>query len=99
MFPIAAFVQRFHEVLDELDDCAESSPDPEAMEELNANLEDALFLLECTREDDEDWREEVSDALSEIRDLAEAYGELIPGEPALERLQMALALASGALKG
>ena len=63
---LKGFVERFRDILDGLDDYADS----EDMEELNAQLEDAIFLLECADPKDE---EEVGDALEEIASLAGEY--------------------------
>lgn len=98
MFPIRDFEARFREILermDELRDGAGAAADD--MDELNANFEDALFVIECTGADDEDWREALSDALDEFEDLCAAYRGIegaVPGlAEAVGRLEMAVQLA------
>ncbi len=63
---LKGFIERFRDILGRLDDYADS----EDMEELNAQLEDAIFLLECSDPED---KEEVGDALEEIESLAGEY--------------------------
>lgn len=63
---LKGFVERFRNILDSLDEFA----DNEEKEELNAQLEDAIFLLECSDPQDAD---EVADALDEIISLVDEY--------------------------
>ena len=65
---LKGFVDRFRDILDTLDEFA----DNEDMEELNAQLEDAIFLLECADPEDKD---EVDGALDEIASLIDEYRE------------------------
>ncbi len=73
MFSIGRFLDRCREILAELDALAESAPNPEALEEMNAELEDALLLVSEIRPDDEDWREEMAGALEELEAIAADY--------------------------
>jgi len=82
MFPVKEFEKRFRERLDVLDRICEEKG-LEELEELNANYEDALFVIECINENEEDWKEEFSDALDEFRDLCGEYERLASEEPAL----------------
>lgn len=76
------------EVLAELDAlCGRCGADSaEALEELNAELEDALLLLEEIHPGEGDWREELDDALEEFSALAGDYRRLGDGIPGLEAL-------------
>ena len=101
MFPIKAFLERFGEILSELDDMTEDCP-PDAAEDLddlNAELEDALMLLGELRPED---GEDLIGALEDIRALAEDYHALAERDPALSdcaaRLAMAAELALGEAK-
>ena len=91
MFPIRDFEARFREILERMDELRDGAG------ELNANFEDALFVIECTGADDEDWREALSDALDEFEDLCVAYRGIegaVPGlAEAAGRLEMAVQLA------
>lgn len=104
MFPIKEFEKRFREILAALDEARENAGDDQAeeFEELNAEYEDALFVIECTDADDEDWEEEFSDALEEFKDLLENYRELSGEVPALadpvNRLDMAIRMAEANLE-
>lgn len=73
MFNIKATVKRFGAVLDALDALADSS---ETLEDLNAELEDALLMLSELKPEGEGWREEWLDALEDIRALAGDYRRL-----------------------
>ena len=70
-------------ILSELDACAAD----EDIEELAAELEDAIFLLECAEDD-----EETEGALEEISDLAGRLKELAGADEALGRLALKLDL-------
>lgn len=102
MFPMRDFMERFGELLSELDALAADCEDVvcEDLEDLNAELEDALLLLgEWKPEDD---AEELADALEELRALAEGYGALSDHVPGLsdltDRLRMAADMALGNLE-
>lgn len=104
MFPIQEFEKRFREILADLDALRDgcSGDAAEAIEEMNAEYEDALFVIECTNADDEDWVEEFTDALEEFEDLLEEYRALEDEVPnladALNRLDMAIQMAEANLK-
>lgn len=104
MFPIQEFEKRFREILAELDELRDgcSGDTAEAIEEMNAEYEDALFVIECTNADDEDWAEEFTDALEEFKDLLEEYRALedeISGlADTVSRLDMAIQMAETNLK-
>ena len=83
MYPIKEFEKRFRGLLDEMDELR-ADADSEELEELAADFEDALFVVECIGADDEDWREQFTDALDEFSDVAES-GRRLAGEiPPLE---------------
>lgn len=85
MFSIKRYEKSFREILDELDALAESL-DSEALEDLNAELEDALMLLSEVKPEDGDWREELADAMEELQALAGDYRALkLPEADALAR--------------
>lgn len=99
MFPIQSFIERFEGVLEQLDALAEDcAPDAaEDLEDLNAELEDALLLLnECKKGDDP---EELADALEDLRALAGDYRGLADGIPALASLADQLEMAAGMALG
>ena len=72
MFPLNTFEERLHALLDELDAMAEASG-AEALEELNAEFEDALFMLSQIDLKADNWREELLDALEELDALRADY--------------------------
>ena len=74
---LAGFVRRFQEILDAMDEYEEI----EAMEEINAEFEDALFLMENIDEEDEDAREEIEGALEEMEDILAEYREIAEDAP------------------
>ena len=81
---IKTIVKRLEAVLEELDTLSSESGSPEALEDLNAELEDALMLLSDIDTREMGWEEELSDALEEIRALAGDYRKTgIPGAKAL----------------
>lgn len=90
---IKTIVERFEAVLAELDALAGACGSPEALEDLNAEFEDALMMLSDIDPREEGWREELSDALECLRTLAGDYRMLagdIPGVGALaERIETA----------
>ncbi|MBR1820421.1 MAG: hypothetical protein IJ769_02230 [Clostridia bacterium] len=100
MYPIKSFLERFGGILAELDalteDCAPEAA--EDLDDLNAELEDALLLLgELKKEDGE----ELAGALEDIQALAEDYRALADQIPALAglagQLDMAADMALGNL--
>ena len=74
-----AFLQRFHGILDAMD----AFEMDEEIEEINAQFEDILFLMESIDDADEDAAEEMAEAfedledlLADYRDYAETHAEL-----------------------
>ncbi|MGX8706121.1 MAG: hypothetical protein ACSW8J_06050 [bacterium] len=98
MFPKQAFDQRFRAILEALDEAAAESG-REAMEELNAELEDALFLIEQIDMKDEDWREEYRDALEELDALRADYAKIPEAEELAGQLDGLIRMAEGACEG
>lgn len=98
MYPIKEFEKRFRELLGELDDLKEELDD-ERMEEMNAQYEDALFVIECIDAEDEDWCEAFTDALEEFRDLCEEYRSMEEAKTAeaADRLEALVRLAEANL--
>lgn len=102
MFPGKKLEARFCEILDELDDLAGACEGSaaEALEDLNAELEDALLLFSELKPTDEDWREECAGALETILALAEDYRALAKDVPGIaEAAQSLEAAANTALGG
>lgn len=103
MFPVREFEKRFRELLAGLDDLRDQAEGDvsEAMDEMNAEYEDALFLIECINTDEEDWQEEFADALEEYKDLCSGYRKLADSFPELtaeaDRLDMIIRLAEANL--
>ena len=83
MYPIKEFEKRFRGLLDEMDE-RRADADDEDLEELAADFEDALFVVECIGADDEDWREQFTDALDEFSDIAEGRRRLAGEIPQME---------------
>ena len=71
------FLERFHGILDEL----------------NAQLEVVLFLMESVDVEDADAAEEIAGALEEIDDLLAAYRELAEELPELRQQALELEMA------
>lgn len=90
---IKAFMDRFEGILEELDALAETCPDAAAedLDDLNAELEDALLLLGELKDAEAD---EQTGALEDIRALAEDYRALAADVPALADCADRLALAA-----
>jgi len=80
MFPIKEFGKRLNEILENMDGILnECNPDDgtlEAFEDLNAETEDALMMLDEINPMDESWIEEAADALDEFESLCGDYREL-----------------------
>ena len=70
---IENIVKCLEAVLADLDALSEEYGSPEGLEDLNAELEDALMMLSEIDSRDAGWEEELSDALEEIRALAGDY--------------------------
>ena len=83
MYPIKEFEKRFRGLLDEMDELR-ADADDEDLEELAADFEDALFVIECIGANDEDWREQFIDALDEFSDIAEGSRRLAGEIPQME---------------
>lgn len=91
---LAGFCERFQEILDALD---EFDMD-ETLEELNAQFEDILFLMESIDEAEEDAKEEIQGAIEELEGLLAEY-RLLAGERAelsqkVIELEMAVQMAA-----
>ena len=88
-----AFMERFGGILEELDALAETCPGEAAedLEDLNAELEDALLLLDELKDSD---AEELTGALEDIRALAEDYRALAERAPDLSDCAGRLAMAA-----
>lgn len=104
MFPIREFEKRFREILTELDGVAAPADgeSAEALEELNAELEDALLLLSEADPDGEDGPEELRGDIEELDALCGDYGRLAKRVPAVaepaDRLQRLVRMAAENLK-
>lgn len=83
------FLERFHGILDGLDEIEAD----EELDELNAQLEDVLFLMESVDVEDADAAEEIAGALEEIDDLLAAYRELADELPELRQQALELEMA------
>lgn len=92
-----AFLQRFQAILDTMDEFEAD----EELEELNAQFEDALFLIESIDETDEDAAEELADAFDDLDDIAADYLDYAEENPEIlekaNELKMALEMARGNL--
>ena len=83
------FLERFHGILDVLDEIEAD----EELDELNAQLEDVLFLMESVDVEDADAAEEIAGALEEIDDLLAAYRELSEELPEFRQQALELEMA------
>ena len=72
---IEKLMDELNALLDELADYEEN----EEVEELNATLEDVLFML-SEAGDDDDVEEEFEDAIDELMDIADGYKEIAETE-------------------
>ena len=102
MFLKKEFEKRFRDILDELDTIMEENEmDEEVLDqlaELNAESEDALFLLCETGEDEPDAAEALEDALEEFYALTDDYRKLSEAVPELEPLVQRLEMVIGMIK-
>lgn len=96
MLAIREFEKRFREILDQLDEACEATGDDE-LEELNAEFEDALFMLAQTDPSAEDAAEEFSDALEEFEALKDDYEGIDQVKDIAARLGMLIEMARGNL--
>jgi len=94
---LAGFLSRFQAILDGMDEF-EMDDD---LEEINAQFEDALFMMETIDEDDEDAAEEIADAMEDMDDLLAQYRELSEERPELGQkvleMEMAVQMAKNNL--
>ena len=98
MLPMNDFIARFRDCLEALDAVADAAGD-EALEDLNAELDDMLMAIEDIRPAGDGWREELAEALEDLDAVIDDYDRLassLPGvaEPAA-RLRMAGAMLRG----
>lgn len=95
---LAGFYNRFQNILSELDEFEMD----EELEELNAEFEDALFMMETIDEDGEDAAEEIADAMENMEGLLADYRELANQKRELSQkvleLEMAVQMAKNNLK-
>ena len=101
MFPVKEFIKRFEGILAELDALSEVC-EGEAftdLDDLNAELEDAIMLMGEIKPDEEDWQEEMTDALEELRALAGDYRGLEARVPELRELASQLEMAANMALG
>ena len=87
MLPIAEFEKRFRALLEELDGVAEDVGD-EDLEDMNAEFEDALFMLSEIDPKSDDAQEEIADALEEFEALRDDYARRADTKDIAERLSM-----------
>lgn len=95
-----AFKERYLTLLEELDELAGSDAltdeQTDDLDDLNAEFEDAILLLDSLDPENTDFEEELEDALAEFDALAEDYrdySEVVPEFGALaDRLEGLIAL-------
>lgn len=68
----AKFIVRLEDMLDELDDIELT----DELEELNANLEDVLFMMSESDPEEAEFADEMGDAADELLDLAAEYRKI-----------------------
>ncbi len=90
MFPVKEFENRFRALLNALDALSDGS---EAFEELNAEFEDALCILEEIDLRVNDWTEEFTDALDDFEDLAARYRAIENASDQAQKIDNLVALA------
>lgn len=96
MFPMKSFDTRFRAILEALDALAAAKGD-EALEELNAEFEDALFLISEIDMRAEEWWEEYRDALEELDALRADYAKRPAAADLARRLNGLIRMAEGTL--
>lgn len=88
-----AFLQRFQAILDAMDEFEAD----EELEEINAQFEDTLFLIESIDETDEDAADEIADAFDDLDDIAADYLDYAEENPEIlekaNELKMTLEMA------
>lgn len=94
---LASFHSRFQSILDQLDEFEMD----EELEELNAQFEDVLFMMESIDEEDMDAAEEIADSLEDMDDLLAEYRQLAENRSELCQkvleLEMAVQMAKNNL--
>lgn len=98
MSVIREFEKRFRELLAQLDAVAEDSGD-EDLEELNAEFEDALFMLHEIDPQSEAFKAEYFDALEEFQALRDDYARRDDVGDIPARLGMLIDMARGNADG
>lgn len=88
------FISRLDDILDALDEVGLT----EELEELNANLEDVLFLMSEADPDDGEFADEMGDAAAELADLAGEYREIPETAALADELSAIAAQLTMALK-
>lgn len=69
MKKISAFIERLQDILDAMDELNEDG----ILDEINAEFEDTIFLMENIDADDDDAQDEFEGALEEIEDVLAEY--------------------------
>ena len=87
---LKGFIERFHGILDAFDELDVD----EEREELNAEFEDAIFLLESIDPEDEDAAEEIEGALDEIDALCGDYHSVARKDPDVLEIARQMEMAS-----
>ena len=90
MFPIKEFENRFRAILHSLDAHSDHS---DTFEDLNAEFEDALCILEEIDLTQTDWLEEFTDALDDFEDLSGRYREYEEAREDAENIDRLIQLA------
>ena len=95
MFPVREFEARFQEILDALDALGAdlAGEDAGTLEELNAELEDALFMLSEIDPKGADAADELRDTFETLEALAGDIRKVAAAAPLAERLAMLASLA------
>lgn len=87
---LKGFIERFHGILDAFD----ALDADEEREELNAEFEDAIFLLECVNPEDAEADEEIEGALDEIDALCGDYHSVAGKDPDVLEIARQMEMAS-----
>lgn len=86
---LAGFLERFQAILDELDEFEMD----EELEEMNAQFEDTLFMMETIDEGEEDAAGEIQEAMDDMESLLAEYRELAEKRPVLRQKVLELEMA------
>ena len=97
MFPIKAFEARFQAVLDELDALADELGN-EALDELNAEFEDTLFMLTSIDPKDADAMDDIRETLEALDALCADYARQPETSECARRMEGLLRMAEGELR-